>query len=112
MHEGHLHHEYVDGPRVFYVIPSPQTGGDAWGAGVAAGQTKYTAGIQNTTKDQAGLAIAQQAKALANYNAALTSGEWARRLAARGTAYWKTQSLAKAGNFGASAATGKANYIS
>ena len=111
MHGEHLHHEYIDGPREFGVIPSPQTGADAWSAGVAGGQTKYTAGIQNTTKDQAGLAIAQQAKALANYSQALQSGEWARRLSARGTAYWKSQSLLKAGNFGASVATGKANYV-
>src|ERR1700758_2745164 len=110
MHEWYSHFEYIDGPREFNVIPLPQTGAQAWSAGVAGGQTKYTSGVQNTTKDQAGLAVAQQAKALANYTAALTSGEWARRLQARGTAYWKSQTLAKAGNFGASASYGATNY--
>src|SRR6266702_1996554 len=98
MHGEHLHHEYIDGPREFGVIPSPTDGATAWSAGVAGAQTKYTSGITNTTKDQAQLAIAQQAKALAGYTAALTSGEWARRLGARGTTYWKSQSLLKAGN--------------
>ena len=94
------------------VIPTPQAGADAWSAGVAAGQTKYTAGVQNTTKDQAALAVAAQAKALAAYTASLTSGEWARRLLARGSSYWRSQSLAKASRYGASASTGKANYQS
>lgn len=110
MHGEHLHHQYIDGPREFNVIPSPQAGAQAWSAGVAGGQTKYTAGIQNTTKDQAGLAVQAQAKLLANFTQAVTSGEWARRLQARGTTYWKSQSLALASRYGASAQTGAANY--
>jgi hypothetical protein len=92
-------------------IPTPQAGADAWSAGVAAAQTKFTSGVQNTTKDQAALAVAQQSAALANYTAAITSGEWARRLLARGTSYWKSQTVAKAANYGASANTGKGNYL-
>lgn len=104
---GHLHHFEPVSELVHYVIPTPQQGAQNWQAGVAGGQAKYTAGIQNTTKDQAALAAAQQSKALANYSQALTSGEWARRL---NTAKWKTNSLARAGNYGASAGYGAANY--
>jgi hypothetical protein len=110
MHGEHLHHDYIDGPRLFGVIPTPADGSNAWAAGVAGAQTKYTQGIQNTTKDQAGLAVAAQAKALANYAQALQSGEWARRLQARGTSYWRSQSLALASRYGSSGTTGKANY--
>lgn len=92
------------------VIPTPQAGAQAWSAGVAAGQTKYTAGVQNTTKDQAALAVARANAALAAYTAAITSGEWARRLQARGTTYWRSQTLAKASRYGASAQTGATNY--
>jgi hypothetical protein len=99
------------GYALLSVIPSPQSGADAWSSGVSGAQTKYTNNVQNTTKDQAGLAVAQQSALLSNFQAAVNSGEWARRVLARGTQYWKSQTLAKAGNYGASATTGKNNYL-
>jgi hypothetical protein len=96
---------------VLGVIPSPQSGADAWSSGVSGAQTKYTSGVQNTNKDQAGLAVANQAALIQNFTNAVNSGEWARRVLARGTGYWKSQTLAKAGNYGSSATTGKNNYL-
>lgn len=92
-------------------IATPQAGADAWSAGVSGAGAKYTAAVQNTTKDQAGLAVANQAALLANFNAVVSSGEWARRVQARGTAYWKQQTVAKAANYATGATAGKGNYL-
>lgn len=92
-------------------IPTPQQGADNWSAGVTGNTTKYKDRVANTTKDQAGLAVAQQAALKANFNAAVDSGLWASRVTAKGTPYWKQQTVAKADNWGNSATTGKGNYL-
>lgn len=72
---------------------------DRWtgSAGVAA--TRYTEGVQGTTVDVVGRAIANQAALLANFQSAVTSGMWARRLGDVGTGGWKTATVAKANNY-------------
>lgn len=92
-------------------IPTPQAGADAWSAGITNNTVKYESAVQGTTKDQAALAVAAQANLKANFNAAVDSGLWAARVQARGTAYWKSQTVAKSGNWGNSATYGKANYL-
>ena len=104
---GHLHHFEPTGEHVFYVIPSPQTGAQAYQAGVAGAQTKYTQGVQNTNRDQAANARAQQSKMLANFNQSIQDGRWSNNL---DTAKWRTNTLARAGNYGASAQYGAAAY--
>jgi hypothetical protein len=99
------------GYALLSVIPSPQSGADAWSSGVSSAQTKYVSGVQNTTKDQAGLAVAQQSALIQNFTQAVQSGEWARRVLARGTGYWKQRTVDKAASYGASASTGKGNYL-
>lgn len=84
--------------------------GTAWSSGVSGAQQKYSEGIQNTTVDVAGRAIAQQGALLAGFTAAVTSGEWARRLANVGTSGWKQASIAKAANYGTGATAGKPKY--
>jgi hypothetical protein len=84
--------------------------GSAWGSGVAGASQKYTDGINNTTVDVAGKAIAAQAALLANFTNAVTSGEWARRLAAVGTAGWKSAAIAKAANYTTGATAGLSRY--
>lgn len=91
-------------------IPTPQEGAAAWSQGVSGAQQKYTSAVQNTTADQAGRAVAQQNVMAANFANVVNSGEWARRVQARGTQYWKSQTVAKAGNYGASAQYGQPNY--
>jgi hypothetical protein len=91
-------------------LPTPSVGADAWSAGISDNTAKYKARVQSTTKDQAQLAVDQQAVLKSNFNAAVDSGKWAGRLLARGTGYWKSQTVAKADNWGNSATTGKANY--
>ena len=84
--------------------------GSAWQTGVGGASQKYTDGINNTTVDVVGEAIAQQASLLANFSASVTSGEWARRLAAVGTAGWKSAAIAKAANYVTGATAGKQRY--
>jgi hypothetical protein len=86
--------------------------GTAWQSGVQGAQQKYEAGIQGTSVDVVGKAIAQQGALLAGFTQAVTSGEWARRLAAVGTSGWKTASVAKAANYLTGATAGKPKYDS
>jgi len=92
-------------------IPTPQQGATNWSAGITGNTTKYKDNVQNTTKDVAQLAVNQKANLKANFNAAVDSGLWENRLLARGTSYWKNQTVAKADNWGNSAQTGQANYL-
>jgi hypothetical protein len=93
------------------VAPASQWGQN-WQSGVQGAQAKYEAGINATTVDVVGKAIAQQGSLLANFTAAVTSGEWARRLAAVGTSGWKQASIAKAANWLTGATAGKPKYDS
>ena len=48
---------------------------------------------------------------LSNFTQAVTSGRWERRIQeSGGTGYWKSQSLAKAGNYGTGVQAGKSKY--
>jgi hypothetical protein len=86
--------------------------GTNWQNGVGGAATKYQQGIQDTTIDVVGKAIAAQPALLAGFQAAVTSGEWARRLAAVGTAGWKAASLAKVANYTTGATAGLPKYQS
>lgn len=76
------------------------------------GQARYTEGVQATQKDVVALAVAAQPKLLTNFQQAVQSGFWARRLQARGTQGWKTQTIAKAANYATGIAAGVADYQS
>jgi hypothetical protein len=71
-----------------------------WQNSAGAAQTAYTQGVQNTTVDVIGRAVAQAQKALNGYTSAITSGLWARRLTDVGTTGWKSAAVAKAANYG------------
>ena len=72
--------------------------------------TDYVAGVQSTTKDQAGLAVAAGARYIQGVQQAYASGRWAAGLTRGGTAYWKSQTEKKAVNYGAGYAAGVGNY--
>src|SRR5881409_2143903 len=84
--------------------------GSAWQTGVGGASQKYTDGINNTNVDVVGRAIAAQPQLLANFSAAVTSGEWARRLGAVGTSGWKAAAIAKASNYATGATAGKTRF--
>jgi hypothetical protein len=81
-----------------------------WTNSAGRATADYTAGVQNTQKDQAALAVAAQARLLANFTSAVTSGLWAAGVQRGGTAYWKAQTQAKSANYGVGFAAGTSNY--
>lgn len=83
---------------------------ERWTQGAQQGTTRYTEGIQGTTVDVVGRAIAAQPKLLANVQQAITSGHWARRLSEVGTGGWKQAAIAKAGNYATGIAAGASKY--
>ena len=87
------------------------TGADRWEAGAQGATQKYTQGVQNTQVDVVGRAIAQASVAAANYQAAISSGRWARKLTeSGGTANWKAMTVAKASNYGTGVSAAKGKY--
>jgi hypothetical protein len=72
---------------------------DRWTGSAGTAGTRYTEGVQGTTVDVVGRAIANQAALVNNFNQAVSSGMWARRLGDVGTTGWKTATVAKAANY-------------
>lgn len=68
-----------------------------WQAGTATGQQRYLDGVNNTDVDVVGRAISSQGALLQNFQNAVSSGLWARRLQAVGTQGWKAAVAAKGG---------------
>jgi hypothetical protein len=95
----HLHHEYVDGDRLFYVVDAA-TAQARWQAAASTAQQRYVDGVQATTKDPMALAAAAAQKMLQGVTQAITSGYWQRRLSDVGQVGWKAAVAAKASNYG------------
>ena len=71
-----------------------------WQTNASSAAPAYEAGIQSTSVDVMGRAIAQAGPAVANYSQSITSGRWAAAInASGGTANWKAQSVAKSANY-------------
>ena len=92
-------------------IPSAQVVAQRWVAGAQAGAQKYTQGVAGTTKDPTALAIAQQQKLVNNFNQAVQSGHWQRKLSAVGVGGWKAAVAAKgAANYGTGVTAAQLKY--
>lgn len=91
-------------------IKSLQTTVQNWTQSASTAQSRYTAGVQNTDKDPAQLAIANQNALLSNFQQAVNSGLWARRLGAVSKAQWQQTTVAKASNYGTGITAGEAKY--
>ena len=83
-----------------------------WTAGAGGAQQAYQDGVNNTTVDVVGRAIANQAGLLQGFNDAVNSGRWAGALQKVGTSGWKAQTSAKAANYGVGITAGTGNYQS
>src|SRR5438105_3479139 len=81
-----------------------------WSGAATRATPNFVAGVQATQKDQAALAVAQQATLLQNFTAAVQSGRWAAGVTRRGTAYWKQQTEAKQNNYNQGYQAGSNNY--
>lgn len=77
----------------------PATAASRYTQSAGTAQTRWTEGIQSSTKDVGQLAAAQSNKMLQGVQAAISSGYWQRRVV-EGGQKWKANSLAKAGNYG------------
>lgn len=93
-------------------MKSAATAAANWTASAGRAATAFSEGVQSTTKDQAALAVAQQATLVANFNAAVNSGRWAAGVQRRGTPYWKQQTQAKAANYSQGFTAGASNFQS
>jgi len=91
-------------------VKTAQQASSNWSGASVRATSDYVAGVQSTQKDQAALAVAQQATLRANFLAAVDSGRWAQGVQRRGTAYWKSQTEAKSGNYSSGYSAGAANY--
>jgi hypothetical protein len=83
-----------------------------WANSAGRAATAFQEGVQSTQKDQAALAVAQQATLLSNFTQSVTSGRWAAGVQRRGTGYWKSQTIAKAPNYSQGFTAGAANQAS
>ncbi len=81
-----------------------------WQAAGATAAGNWTAGIQNTNKDQAALAAAAQPLWLAGVQAAAAANRFANGVTRRDTQHWKSQAEAKAGNYTTGYSAGGANF--
>lgn len=81
-----------------------------WQNSAGQAQANYAEGVQGTTVDVVGNAIAAQGAMVANFTQSVTSGLWARNLAAVGTSGWKTATIAKASNYATGFQAGAQKY--
>lgn len=93
-------------------MKSAQTAVANWTGAAGRAGTAWTAGIQGTTKDQAALAAAAQPRWLAGVQDAAANNRFANGVTRRGTAYWKSQSQAKAANYTTGYTAGQDNFAS
>ena len=70
-----------------------------WQQAASTAQTRYTEGVQSTSKDPMALAAAQGQKMLAGVTNAVSSGYWQRRLNDVGKSGWQQATIAKANNY-------------
>lgn len=80
-------------------VVDASTAAQRWQASAATAQQRFAEGVQATTADVVGLAIAAQGALLQNFQQAVTSGRWQRRLQETGTQGWKQATVAKANNY-------------
>lgn len=91
-------------------MKTAQQAGSNWSGAATRATPNFVAGVQSTQKDQAALAVAQQATLLQNFTQAVQSGRWAAGVTRRGTAYWKQQTEAKQNNYQQGYTAGANNY--
>jgi hypothetical protein len=91
-------------------VKTAQQAAANWSGSSARAVTAYNEGVQATTKDQAALAVAAEARLLQNFTTAVQQGLWRQGVLAGGTQYWKSQTLAKAANYTTGFTAGGANY--
>lgn len=91
---------------------SIQQAAQAWAAGYTASGAAIAAGVANPRVDPTQAAIAQQATLLQNFNAAVSSGQWAAGLRKSGLAGWQAGMTQKTiPSLGTRATAGQPHYL-
>jgi hypothetical protein len=81
-----------------------------WQQSASGAQTKFTEGVQTTSKDPTQLAIAAQGAMVSNFTQSVSSGRWQQNLAAVGKAGWQSATIAKAANYSTGISAGVNSY--
>ncbi len=81
-----------------------------WQQSASGAQTKFTEGVQTTSKDPTQLAIAAQGAMVSNFTQSVSSGRWQQNLAAVGKAGWQSATIAKAANYSTGISAGVNAY--
>jgi hypothetical protein len=87
----------------------PATAAQRYAAAAGTAQTRYTEGVQASTKDVGQLAAAQAPKMLQGVQNAINTGYWQRRVV-EGGAKWKANTIAKASNYANGIQQGQTAY--
>lgn len=80
-------------------MKNAQQAAQNWVNSAGRAATDYQAGVEGYSGDWAGATTRQQSTLVNNWNQAVTSGRWAAGVNARGTAGWKSATVAKIGNY-------------
>ncbi len=81
-----------------------------WQRGMAGAGQAYAAGTGAVQSSPMAAAAAQAQKALQNYSAAISSGQWANSLNATSISYWKSQCAGAAAKLASGATKGTPKY--
>ena len=91
-------------------MKNAQQAASNWTNSAGRAATDWQAGIQAYNGDWAGATTRQQAVMQTNWQQAVTSGAWARGVAAVGTSGWKNATERKAANYSTGFQAGAQNY--
>ena len=80
-------------------MKTAQQAASNWQASQGRAATAYQQGVEGFTGDWAGKTVAQQNAMLQGMTQAVSSGLWAQRVNAVGTAGWKSATVAKVTNY-------------
>lgn len=81
-----------------------------WQKGMAGAGQAYSQGTSAVQQSPMAAAAAQAQKAQINYNAAISSGQWAAKLNATPISYWKSQCAGAAAKLASGATKGTPKY--
>lgn len=92
-------------------LKTAQEAASAFVAGMAGAGARYTQGTAAVVNSPMAAAAAKADKAMANYMAALQSGQWAAKLNATPISLWKAQCAAASARLASGAQKGQQKYM-
>ena len=93
-------------------MKSAQQAAANWQNSAGRAATEYQAGVEGYSGDWAGATTRQEAALVNGFNAAVSSGRWRNGVNARGTAGWKSSTIAKLPNYSTGFQAGAGRFSS